>query len=67
MRLRRRQNESQENGAPEDSRGQPGGVDLARLRESVGEMLDAGNAAIERALSGDSEQFLRASRQQGGE
>jgi hypothetical protein len=66
MWLRRREHDTSEGGAPAGENAQPG-ADLTRLRASVGDLLDAGNAAIERALSGDSESFLRASRQQGGE
>jgi hypothetical protein len=66
MRLRERENETSDSGTPGNAVTQPGG-DLARLRETVGDLLDAGDAAIERALSGDSESFLRASRQRGGE
>jgi hypothetical protein len=66
MQLRERRNEMDEGGAPGDEN-MRAGADLARLRETVGDFLDAGHAAIERALSGDSESFLRASRQRGGE
>lgn len=41
--------------------------ELARLRARGDDFLAAGDAAIERALSGDSEAFLRANRQEGGE
>ena len=47
-----------------------GGVDaggLEQLRRAGEEFLAAGDEAIRRALSGDSQAFLRASRQQGGE
>ena len=44
----------------------PGGLD--RLREHANRFLEAGDDAINRALANsDSEAFLRASRQQGGE
>ena len=50
----------------------PGGSDpednLDQLRARADSFLDAGDQAINRALaSSDSESFLRASRQQGGE
>ncbi len=41
--------------------------DLDHLREVSRELLSAGQAAIDRALSGDSEQFLAATRQEGGQ
>ena len=40
---------------------------LEQLRASGERMLAAGDDAIRRALSGDSEAFLRANRQRGGE
>ena len=43
------------------------GEDLERIRQSANEFLTAGDEAIRRALSGDSEEFLRANRQRGGE
>jgi hypothetical protein len=44
-----------------------GGGDLDSLRDAGEQFLRAGDRAIEQALSGDSESFLRASRQEGGE
>ncbi len=40
---------------------------LASAREAGERLLVAGDAAITRALSGDSEAFLKASRQEGGQ
>jgi hypothetical protein len=40
---------------------------LERIRQAADEFLTAGDEAIRRALSGDSEEFLRANRQRGGE
>ena len=40
---------------------------LERLREAGEEFLAEGDEAIRRALSGDSEAFLRANRQKGGQ
>jgi hypothetical protein len=40
---------------------------LAELRELGEKLLSAGEDAISRALSGDSVEFLAASRQRGGE
>lgn len=44
-----------------------GGGDLNELRRAGEDLLAAGDEAIRRALSGDSEAFLRANRQQGGQ
>lgn len=41
--------------------------DLASVRERANRMAEAADAAIDRALSTDSAQFLRHVRQQGGE
>jgi len=49
---------------------QPDGDDGARLeqlRSQADDFLAAGDAAIERALSSDSEAFLRSARQLGGQ
>ena len=55
-------------GAPrgDGSGAEPGG-NLERLRRSAEDMLAAGDEAIRRALSADSEAFLTASRQSGGQ
>jgi hypothetical protein len=59
-----------------NNEGMPGGPgggaaddagDLDRRRADGERFLAAGDAAIRRALSGDSEAFLRANRQRGGE
>lgn len=42
-------------------------ANLERLRRQADDFLAAGDAAIERALSADSEAFLRSSRQLGGQ
>jgi hypothetical protein len=48
--------------------GGPGpGADLTGLHAAGADFLDAADAAIERALSRDSAEFLRANRQSGGE
>lgn len=44
----------------------PGGPDPETVRAGE-ELLRAGDEAIRRALSGDSQAFLRANRQSGGE
>ena len=43
------------------------GSHLDDLRQAGEEFLAAGDQAIRRALSGDSEAFLRANRQKGGQ
>jgi hypothetical protein len=45
----------------------PGGGGLDAAREAGERFLRAGDRAIDRALSGNSEAFLRASRQEGGQ
>lgn len=65
MRLRER---TEDDGSP-----QPEGAsgddseNLQRVRLAGQSLLAAGADAIERALSGDSEKFLAATRQQGGQ
>lgn len=51
-------------GGPAPGAGSGGGEDLRRRSE---DLLKAGDEAISRALSGDSEKFLAANRQRGGE
>ncbi|MBD3163167.1 MAG: hypothetical protein GF328_13780 [Candidatus Latescibacteria bacterium] len=55
-------------GIPQDGSGGngPGGA-LEALQRAGQDLLSAGDAAINRALETDSETFLRASRQQGGQ
>jgi hypothetical protein len=65
MDARERRNEAQQTGAGGDAGSDTSELDRAR---ADGErFLSAGEAAIRRALSGDSEGFLRANRQRGGE
>jgi hypothetical protein len=67
MRFFRRSNEEQH--GPANSDGDPGSDDLLRQLRSEGDrLLAAGDEAIQRALAGtNSEAFLRAGKQQGGE
>ena len=44
-----------------------GGENLGAIGNTGSRLLAAGDAAIDRALSGDSDAFLRANRQQGGQ
>ncbi len=50
---------------PADGAG--GAGNLGELRRAGEDLLAAGDEAIRRALSGDSEAFLRANRQEGGQ
>ena len=45
----------------------PGGQRLGELHRAGEDLLAAGDAAIQRALSKNSEAFLRANRQRGGQ
>lgn len=63
MRERERQHEQ----GPQPGGGAPASDNLVAIGDAVGRLLSAGDAAIERALSADSEAFLRANRQQGGQ
>lgn len=64
MRFRERENERQR----QNPAGQaPEGGNLDALRAEANELLAAGDDAINRVLSGNSEAFLLANRQQGGQ
>jgi hypothetical protein len=71
MRFRDRQNELSElglrNTGPPDASTGPAPGNLNAIRQAGEALLDAGDDAIDRALSGNSEEFLAASRQQGGQ
>ncbi|HEV8599739.1 MAG TPA: hypothetical protein VGQ69_10295 [Gemmatimonadales bacterium] len=58
-----------ESGMPPSDGGAAPGVsgNLEELRRAGEDLLAAGDEAIRRALSGNSEAFLRANRQEGGE
>ena len=66
MQFRERQNETPAanagSGAPAEESGE-----LDTLRAQGSAFLAAGNAIIDAALSGDSQAFLQANRQQGGQ
>ncbi len=47
--------------------GDSGGGELSRLRRQGEDFLAAGDEAIDRALSGNSEAFITANRQHGGQ
>ena len=66
MRTLQRLNDEQHRPAGGD--GSAGSDNLAQLRADSDRLLAAGDAAIQNALAGNnSEAFLRASRQQGGQ
>ena len=66
MRFRERVIDQQHNQVNHDS--DPGAGDpLADTRNQADRLFALGDLAIQRALSGNSEGFLNASRQQGGE
>jgi len=52
---------------PAQAAGSGGGSELDAIRQSAEAMLAAGDAAIDKVLSGDSAQFIQQARQQGGE
>jgi len=64
MRERERQHEGRER---PPSGGVPDTGELGVIGDAAAQLLAAGDAAIDRALSSDSDAFLRANRQQGGE
>jgi hypothetical protein len=53
--------------SPSEGDAASGGGNLGELRRAGEDLLSAGDEAIRRALSGNSEAFLRANRQEGGE
>ena len=63
MRFRNRDQEQQPVHTPEN----PGGGNLEQLRLAGEELLAAGADAITMTLSSDSEAFLAATKQQGGQ
>ncbi len=64
MKLRERRDIESANRIP--TAGSPG-VGLDNVRQAGADLLAAGDEAIRRALSGDSEKFLEANRQHGGQ
>ena len=62
-RERQRDDQRHDGGAGDDR----SGIVLTELRSAGEAHLAAGDEAIRRALSGDSEAFLRANRQRGGQ
>ena len=67
MRFRERSHEADQLRRQNPSPGDTAASNLAKLRLAGEEFLNAGEEAIRRALSGSSDVFLAATRQQGGE
>ncbi len=68
MRERERPRPSRDAGDHDPPAGGPAdGGDIDRLRGEADRFLDAAEEAIARALSGDSEAFLQANKQRGGQ
>lgn len=67
MRLRERTDEDRTREAGVPSSDGEGDANLARVRLAGQSLLAAGADAIQKALSGNSESFLAATRQQGGQ
>jgi hypothetical protein len=65
--MEERQRRPDERQRPGDGGVPDGGNDLGAIGATAARLLAAGDAAIERALSADSDAFLRANRQQGGQ
>ena len=66
MQFRERQNEAPAGGPGPENPGEGGG-ELDTLRAQGAAFLAAGNQIIDASLSGDSQAFLAANRQQGGQ
>lgn len=67
MRFRERTNDEHNQEQQNTPSVTPAGENLDSLREDAERLLAAGDDAINRALSGNSEAFLVANRQQGGQ
>ena len=67
MDVRERRPDVREWHQPDPAAGQGDAAALDATRAAGERFLRAGDQAIERALSGNSEAFLRSSRQEGGE
>jgi hypothetical protein len=66
MRFLQRVNDQQHNPGSDDNN-QDASDQILQAREQADRLLAAGDDAIRRALSGNSESFLRSSRQLGGQ
>ena len=62
--LRQRENDER---VRHEGDGGGGGADIDAVRDNCSRLLDAGDAAISRVLSGDSQRFTDSNQQQTGE
>ena len=67
MNQRERPNHEHQPPDPSGSGANPGGANLNAIRQTAAGMLAAADDAITRVLSGDSQAFNAAARQQGGQ
>ena len=67
MNQRERPNHDQQQPAPAGSTGDPSGANLNAIRQTAAGLLAAADDAITRVLSGDSQAFNAAARQEGGQ
>ena len=68
MATQQRHNDDRQRAGGDPTDGADGGANLDGLRDNARQLLRAGGAAIDRALSdGNSEAWLNATRQQGGQ
>jgi hypothetical protein len=67
MMFRERSHEGEGRPGPGGPGAGPDGGGLDAARERAHRLADAGDAAIDNALSGDSQDFLKSTKQQGGE
>jgi hypothetical protein len=65
MRERERQHDQRQQ--PQGDSAPAAGTNLGAISDAAARLLAAGDAAIDHALSGDSDAFLRANRQHGGQ
>jgi hypothetical protein len=65
--MRERERTSDEQQRPAASGGAPDGANLGAIGDAAARLLAVGEAAIDRALSSDSDAFLHANRQHGGQ
>jgi len=62
-----RERREEQGRAPDTAMPEPVSRNVAGLRQAGSDLLDAADDAINRALSGDSEAFLSANRQESGQ
>jgi hypothetical protein len=65
--MRERVRQQDQRDRPQSGDGIPESGNLGAIGEAAARLLAAGDAAINRAISSDSDAFLRANRQQGGQ